>query len=109
MAVVHIDNLAAGMVLKQDVRDRSGRLLLPEGAELTGKHLVIFRSWGVLEADIVGGSENDTGEEGNGPDPALVAAAEELVRPLFAHNDLEHPAMRELFRICVSRKVPHDD
>lgn len=106
MGTVSIDNLAAGMTLKSDVRDRSGRLLLPAGAELAEKHLQIFRSWGVLEADVDGGSESDVGVQSSFEiDPEILAAAEALVKPLFMHNDPEHPAIRELLRLCIARKA----
>lgn len=107
MSFVHIDNLVSGMVLSRNVCDRGGRLLLPEGTTLTEKHLVIFRTWGVLEVDIAAGSDG----EGGAPlpheemDPDLFAAAEATVAPLFVHNDLEHPAIRELLRICIARKA----
>lgn len=109
MALVHIDNLAPGMVLKQNVCDRSGRLLLPEGSELTEKHLTIFRTWGVLEVDITADSDVDGGaaplrEE---MDPDRLAAAEAAVKPLFVHNDLDHPAIKELLRICIARRAVH--
>lgn len=108
MPLVQIDNLAAGMILKKDVCDRSGRLLLPEGAELTEKHLRIFRTWGILEADIAGDSD---GEGGGGQfeeiDPEIMAAAEEAVGALFIHNDPEQPAIKELIRLCVVRRASH--
>ncbi|HEY4743498.1 MAG TPA: hypothetical protein VIH45_02485 [Desulfuromonadaceae bacterium] len=108
MAIVPIDNLTAGMLLKSDVCDRSGRMLLPAGGELTERHLKIFRTWGVLEADIENGGENLEAPQAlatAGVDPARLAAAEEAVRGLFRLNDPEHPAIRELMRICIARKV----
>jgi hypothetical protein len=96
------------MVLKSNVCDRSGRLLLPEGVELTEKHLQVFRAWGVVEAEIVGDSDSDGGVPGAEEiDPAALAAAELLVKPLFLHNDPEHPAIKELLRICIARKALH--
>lgn len=109
MALVHIDNLAAGMVLSRNICDRSGRLLLPAGAELTEKHFGIFRMWGVLEAEIVG--ENVAEEPDSAPnlelDPALLAAAREKVELLFVHNDPDHPAIKELMRLCIERGAAH--
>lgn len=108
MATVPIDHLSAGMVLKSNVCDRSGRLLLPEGVELTEKHLHIFRTWGVLEAEVVGESGNETDDQSdNEISPEALAAAEALVKPLFIHNDSEHPAIKELIRLCIARKVTH--
>ncbi len=109
MALLHIDNLAPGMVLKQNVCDRNGRLLLPEGSELTEKHLTIFRSWGVLEVDIAVDGDGDGGAapQHEAMDPDLVTAAEAAVKPLFVHNDLDHPAVKELLRICIARRAVH--
>ena len=96
------------MVLKSDVCDRSGRMLLPAGVELSDKHLQIFRTWGVLEAEIVGDSDSETGGQGVYEiDPEALAAAEALVKPLFIHNDLEHPAIKELLRLSIARKATH--
>jgi len=108
MAKVAVDNLEVGMVLAADVHDRAGRMLLGAGVELTPKHLVIFRTWGVEEATIVGG-ENGT----EGPalpaevTPELLAAAEAALAPHFQAANLEHPAMAELFRLASLRKALH--
>ncbi|MBT0666245.1 hypothetical protein KI809_18190 [Geobacter pelophilus] len=107
MANIAIDNLVAGMVLKSNVCDRSGRLLLPEGAELTEKHLQIFRTWGILEAEIVGDSDSEATGQDDEIDPEVLAEAEAAVKPLFVHNDLEHPAIKELLRLCIARKALH--
>jgi hypothetical protein len=107
MAIVPIDNLAAGMVLKSNVCDRSGRLLLPSGGELTERHLKIFRTWGVLEADIEGDNCMEAVQDliNEDIDPARLAVAEESVRRIFRFNELEHPAIKELMRLCITRKV----
>ena len=108
MALVHIDNLTPGMVLKGNICDRSGRLLLPAGSELIEKHFSIFRMWGVLEADIVGDAVvvDETDLPLNDElDPVLVAAAHEEVERLFVHNDPEHPAIKELMRLCIERRA----
>lgn len=109
MALVHIDNLTPGMVLNKDVTDRSGRMLLPEGSLLVEKHVVIFRMWGVLEVDITGDSEPESvalpQETELNPESLALASLEVL--PIFAHNDPEHPAIRELIRICIRRRAAH--
>ena len=110
MALVHIDNLAPGMVLSRSICDRSGRLLLPAGAELTEKHFSIFRMWGVLEAEIVGEGASEEGEtdgidQSEELDPVLLAKARDEVERLFVHNDPDHPAIRELMRICIHRRA----
>jgi hypothetical protein len=109
MAVVHIDNLAPGMVLRSNVCDRSGRLLLPAGNTLNEKHLVIFRTWGVFEADVGGDDANETPQPmySEELDPDLLAAAEKDMARLFSGNDPQHPAIRELMQLCIVRKVKH--
>jgi hypothetical protein len=108
MSIFPIDNLEPGMTLKTAVFDRSGRLLLPAGAELTGKHLNIFRMWGVSEVDIEGEDDDAdsigaTGDEAG--DPLKIAAAQQEVAQLFIHNDPQNQLIHELMRICVSRRV----
>ncbi len=94
------------MVLSDDVRDRSGRLLLGAGSELTHKHLVIFRTWGVLEADITGmGSEDSTDQAPADVDPLKLAIAEQALATLFRHTDKSHPAIIELMRLAALKKV----
>ncbi|ANA40895.1 MULTISPECIES: hypothetical protein [Geobacter] len=107
MGMVPIDNLDVGMTLAADVIDRTGRLLLGAGAELTAKHLHIFRTWGVAEADIDGLDDDPASHIPQEISPAELAAAEEALRPLFLHTDLEHPAMREIMRLGAVRKAMH--
>lgn len=108
MAILPFDKLSAGMVLKKNVCDRSGRLLLPEGAELGEKHLRIFQTWGISEADIVCDDEND--EQGDATafdnvDPQLLEQVSQHITGIFSYNDLEDPIIRELLRLCIARKV----
>lgn len=108
MGKVAIENIETGMVLASDVLDRSGRMLLGAGAELTQKHLVIFRTWGVLEADIEGiGSDSTADAIPADVDPLQLAAAEGALAPLFKNCNCSHPAIIELIRLAALRKVQH--
>lgn len=108
MGKVAIENIETGMLLASDVYDRSGRMLLGAGAELTQKHLVIFRTWGVLEADIVGQGNHDAADQiPSDVDPLELAAAEQALAPLFRHTNLNYPAMIELMRLAALRKVQY--
>lgn len=107
MGTVAIENIETGMVLASDVRDRSGRMLLGAGAELTQKHLDIFRTWGVLEADIAGQGSQAAVQIPADVDPLQLAAAEEALAPLFRHANRSHPAVMELMRLAALRKVKH--
>ena len=108
MSLVTIDKLVPGMVLRVAVCDRLGRLLLPEAAELTEKHLNIFRTWGIAEVDIVGCPRE--GASSPPPtdrqiDPEVLARAEANVSERFVHADKEHPAILELMRLCIAREA----
>jgi hypothetical protein len=106
---IAIESIEAGMVLASDVRDRSGRMLLGAGAELTQKHLVIFRTWGVPEVDIAGRGSDAADQIPADVDPLQLAAAEEALIPLFRNTNLGHPAVIELMRLAALRKVQHAD
>ena len=109
MGLLAINNLEEGMVLQSDVHDRSGRLLLGCGAELNAKHLRMFRTWGVAEADIVGFDDNvGTVSFAADIDPACLADVENELRPLFRNVNLSHPAMAEIFRLCSLRKARNE-
>jgi len=109
MGLLSLDSLTEGMVLESEVHDRSGRLLLGCGVELNAKHLRMFRMWGIAEANIVGVDD----QAGSAPPAADVDSArqskvEKELRTLFCNADLSYPAMGELFRICLHRKVRNE-
>jgi len=109
LGMIQIDNLEAGMTLANDVHDRAGRLLLGAGAELTQKHLNIFRTWGVMEVDIVGSEDGD--QNSTLPEEVTheqLEAAMTALEPLFRNSSLEHPVMRELLRLAAMRKASHE-
>jgi len=106
MGVISISELEPDMVIADDLRDRSGRLLMSKGTVLTPKYINICKMWGVIEADIEGLSGEDTKSNTKKQfDAAEIAAAEEVVRNRFLHNDMDHPVIRELFRLCTLREV----
>lgn len=108
MGTVAIENIEAGMVLASDVHDRSGRMLLGAGAELSQKHLVIFRTWGVLEADIAGQGNDEAADQIPADvDPLELAAVELALAPRFRHANRSHPAIIELMRLAALGKVHH--
>lgn len=109
MGLTQIDNLEAGMILASDVHDRAGRMLLGAGTELSQKHLTIFRTWGVMEVDIVG-AEDDNQSCNLPPEVTQeqLEAAMAALGPLFGNSDQEHPVMRELLRLAALRKASHE-
>lgn len=102
MGILKVDEVEPGMVLADAVRDSAGRILLGEGAEVSEKHLVLFRRRGIIELDIEG--EGEVIEE-IPLDPEVLAEARSLLRARFVHNDLMHPAVREVFDLVAERKA----
>ena len=109
MGVLAVDELVEGMTVTEDVYDRSGRLLLGRDTVLAGKHLRMFRMWGITEVDILGSEgEGDGGRSPVDIDPERLLAVEEKLRPLFRKVNFGNPAMEELFRLCLLRKVRNE-
>jgi hypothetical protein len=108
MAMVALEKLEPGMVLATEVFDKSGRLLLGEGVALGAKHLFIFRTWGIVEADIVGEGGADSNDFPDTITGEKLDQAKSRLLPLYCHTDLAHPAISELLRLAVIREVQHD-
>ena len=105
MGKVGIDSLKPGNVLAEDLFHSSGRLLLSKGLRLDPTHLRVLKVWGVVSAEIEGvpdGSRPPALEE---IDPAVLNKAEELTQKQFSHANMDHPFLRELFRICTLRRA----
>lgn len=107
MAILNLDDLKAGMVLSSDAKHHTGQVLLKAGVELTEKHLKIFHTWGLTEADVEG---DDLPHRENQAelDPAILAEAEACVQKRFQHADLAQPVMAELFRLAVLHQAHQD-
>lgn len=110
MGQVHIDNLEEGMLLATDTHDRNGRLLLTQGTELTSRHIRMFMTWGITQVDILDHeaplAQTTVGEE---IEPEIMQKAEIELTQQFRKINLNHPAMSELFRQCLIRKVRHEN
>lgn len=108
MVKLKMAELKPGMVLSQDVKDLNGRILLSSGNRLSEKHIKIFKTWGVTEVAIEGADEPVKGGEkplsGNVDEKAIEKIRQEM-NSLFRHTDIRHPAIRELFNLCVTRKL----
>ena len=110
MVNIKLGKLEAGMVLSQNVKDRSGRVLVTAGQKITEKHLAIFKDWGVTDVAIESpeGKTETIASAGNF-DPATVEKVERIMKDMFRHADLRHPAVRELFNLCVARNLKAQD
>ena len=100
MGSIHINKLKPGMVLDEEVRDINGRLLLQKNKQIQAAHIRIFKIWGITEVNIRG---NNGGKDvsTSSVDPQQIEKIKESSLDLFRHVDLEHPAIKEIFRISI--------
>jgi hypothetical protein len=107
MARIAIESLTAGLKLSQPVLNLNGVLLLRAGEILTAKHLEIFKTWGVREADVVraDGSELDASAEVTAPPEILAAAEREIGRRFRRAGAMHDPAMADIMRLATRRLV----
>jgi HD-like signal output (HDOD) protein len=106
MGIINVAELKPDMVLAEDLANLNGRFLLAKGTKLTPKHLMILKMWGVIEANIENVSRVDI--EANAIsrlEPAVIEEVRQSLTGPFQHTDIEHPAIRELFRICCIREA----
>jgi HD-like signal output (HDOD) protein len=107
MIAVPTDKIKSGQVLAEEVRDISGRLLLSKGHTIEAKHIRIFKIWGISEVHLAGA---DGHEDTSDPsmDPAMIEQTKKSVTASFSQMDLEHPAVKEIYRIAVLFRCKHN-
>ena len=100
MNAVQTDKLKPGQILAEEVRDINGRLLLAKGNEIQPNHIRIFKIWGISEVNVAGApSRKDKFDPELNPE--LAEQAKESMKFLCRHVDMEHPAIREIFKLAV--------
>jgi HD-like signal output (HDOD) protein len=103
LALIYVDDLMAGMILAEDLFTPTGRFVLAAGAALQQDHLKIFKTWGIVEADI---DESSLGEEyGQKQDLSaeFYEKAQEYLGRRFMHNNLADDPVATLYRHAVHR------
>ena len=107
MGIIHINKLKPGMVLDEEVRDINGRLLLKRNKQIQEAHIRIFKIWGITEVNIRG---NNAGKDvsASSVDPQQIEKIKESTLDLFRYVDLEHPAIKEIFRISILFRSTYD-
>ena len=104
MGMISILEVKPGMIVESVVTDSRGTALLGAGAEITAKHIKVFKMWGVREISVQGKDHEEMmAEQVSGIEPERMARAEERCRSLFAHCDMKGAATRELFGLAVLR------
>jgi HD-like signal output (HDOD) protein len=107
MVSVPTDKLRPGQILVEEVRDINGRLLLAKGNEIGANHIRIFKIWGISEVTVAGAAHHkDKLDPAVNPEPD--EQAKEKVKLLFNHVDLEHPAIKEIYRLSVQFRYKHN-
>ncbi len=104
MPIVAVDDLQAGMLLADEVRDQQGRLLMPAGTELTDRHLRAFQLWGIISVRIRAADAEAAPAE-LPLTPEQLAQGEEVVRNRLRDDKAAHPLMAELIRLCTLREA----
>ena len=106
MGIINLEDIQVDMVTASDIKERSGRVLLAEGSKISEKHLRVVRMWGITEADIKGVEKEElTATVASQLDQNLLREVEIQTRERFCHVDMEHPFIKELFRILLLRLV----
>jgi hypothetical protein len=105
MASISVDFLEPGMVLARDVRGNNGIVLLGAGAEITERHIQIFKSWDIVDVEVKGPDQEALNTQMlSRLDAANRDRINRELSRLFAHNDPYDPVIEELRRICLVRE-----
>ncbi len=101
MGLVSTAHLSEGMVLADDLATPAGRLILRQGAVLTGKHISMMKVWGISFADVEGVDQEDLRRREQDALDTL-KRSDLLIRSFFPSISDEGPAP-ELFDLCRRR------
>ena len=107
MKSLKIKSLRKGMVIATEVKDRMGRALLTSGQTITAQNLKTLKAWGITDVNIEDSRKPEEisleVEERREvkPPPAIIKEQETL----FKYSDRRHPAVAELYKVCLERKT----
>ncbi len=102
MATTSVAQIMAGMIAGEDVCGPGGRVFLRKGEIIGDRHLLALRALGITS--IQARHAQDESRQTTTPTAVLQELHSGLV-PRFRHNDLGHPAVKELFRIALLRQA----
>ena len=106
MQKIKSNQLKPGMVLEAEIKNHSGRKLLPEGTRLTEKHILNLKAWGIVEAAVEGhGAGSESQLELEDFDPAKRLKAEKESQSLFRYANQDHPAVAEMMRLFIQNRL----
>ncbi|MCG8616842.1 MAG: HDOD domain-containing protein [Desulfobacterales bacterium] len=94
------NQIEEGMIFARDVFDINYRLLIPQGEKVQPHHIRILKIWGVQEVEIVG-TEQALRDMRSEISRDAVEEARKAVGHIFQYVDIEHPAIKEIYRLSV--------
>jgi hypothetical protein len=104
MKNIKTDEALPGMVTAQDILGANGHLLLPAGTTLTTRYIRMLHAREIPSVAIESEAETTPAENKAALDPAGAhdARIDRLVKR-FKYQDMNHPFIDELVRVCTSR------
>ena len=102
MGKLSIDMLQPGMVLQTEVRGMRGKRLFPAGAELDEQKITILKAWGVVEADVIGRTQEGVQQKKQDADEAHLLARR-YVTQAFRGQESSCSFLRQFKTQCVKR------
>ena len=99
-----LGKLVPGMILIQDVRDQSGRVLLRSGETLSERAIKTLKSWGVAAVDVQGDDDSvdqvsESEIERAMTDEQLRQQIESMLEKMFQGQDRARAAVQELYQV----------
>jgi hypothetical protein len=98
---VEVSNEVVGKMLKTDVRNPHGQVLLAQGSIISDKHLRVFRMWGIRAVRVQEGDETTRQPTSR----SLIEKAMVSERKRFKHCDIGHPAMHQVYLYSVKKRT----
>lgn len=96
----NIDEIQPGATLAASVNSTSGSLLLEAGAQLSRKHLLMLKAHGIKQVRIL----DTLGQTGENSLPLAASLDQQPhLLELFRHNNVNHPFIKTLIRLCELR------
>ena len=107
MPRVKTESLEPGLVVAVDVKNMDGMLLLPQGCELTERHIGILQAWGIAEIQIEAAqdSEGASGDPLARLTPEALAALKAELSARFFKPDESNPGFIAVFQAVLRRRA----
>ena len=107
MGIVPTNKLKPGMLLAEEVKDVNGRRILAKGKRIHSSQIRNFKIWGITEVNISGDVPLQDKPQSH-DDSEKIEKTKERVKYIFSHVDLEHPAVKEIFRLSVEYRIKNN-